>query len=268
MIRTLLVHMDADTSHLHRYKLSRTLAERLGAFIDILYTLGEPPAQFAGRAASLAYGEEMLAASRSRAASLARELHDVARGVPHDFHAMAGNPVELLSRRSLVADLVVIGTNVLTNADNAALAEHVADAGGCPVFVIPHDCAVTDTGRSVLVSWTPSRNSARTIRDALPLLAAASRVYLVAAGDPGPHGPSLAALLAWLSRHGIQAEHVEGTVTAKAESGQQVVDLCHRLGADSIVMGAPNDLGWLRFLLGSYQEYVLRHAGVPVLISH
>jgi hypothetical protein len=47
------------------------------------------------------------------------------------------------------------------------------------ILVVPTSGAFDDLGRHVLVTWDGSRESARAVRDAIPLLRAAERVSLL-----------------------------------------------------------------------------------------
>ena len=59
------------------------------------------------------------------------------------------------------------------------LAEEIVRQSGGPVLLVPYAGSFAATGRSVLVAWNGSREAARAVRDALPLLAAAAEVRVL-----------------------------------------------------------------------------------------
>jgi nucleotide-binding universal stress UspA family protein len=137
----------------------------------------------------------------------------------------------------------------------------------------------------VIVAWSPARETARALRDALPLLAAAETVELVrladdATGDDGPE--PLQAVRAYLRRHGVEATVrvlARGTAAAPGSllGGGWTPDvpvaealLSHAAdtGADLIVMGGYGHARLRELALGGVTRTMLQSMTVPVLMSH
>jgi nucleotide-binding universal stress UspA family protein len=150
--------------------------------------------------------------------------------------------------------------------------ERVVVAAGTPILVVPTSGSFDDMGRHVLVAWDGSRESARAVRDAMPLLQEAEQVSLVAvdADRQGHMHPNAnpAELAAHLSRHGIPAKATEVSVGLKNVTNMLLVHAA-QLRADLLVMGAYGHPRLLEFWLGGTTHDLLEEKAVlPVLMSH
>ena len=124
---------------------------------------------------------------------------------------------------------------------------------------IPSVGAPETIGRRVLVAWNGSREAARAVRGALPLLRRARRVSVLSLDAPA--GPSGAELCAWLGRHGVAAAAV-----AAASDGRPTAEvLLQNAGghhADLVVMGAYGHSHAYETVLGGVTRGVLRQNDV------
>lgn len=126
------------------------------------------------------------------------------RGV---WTAPDGFPVTTVMQASRTSDLVILGQSGPKDpesyvADN--FMETVLLGAGSPVLLIPETGSFEAVGDRVLIAWNGSREAARAIRDAIPLLACATRVTVAAvstAFKPGPTEASCADVAAMLQRH-------------------------------------------------------------------
>src|SRR5438477_342642 len=76
---------------------------------------------------------------------------------------------------------------------------------GRPVLGIPIANVPAKLGGSVLVAWDGGRAASRAMNDALPLLAGADAVTVLAIGPDGPARRQAEAATAHLRRHGVAA---------------------------------------------------------------
>jgi len=149
--------------------------------------------------------------------------------------------------------------------------EHVALASGRPILVVPYAGNFPNLGRRIVIGWNASREAARAVNDAMPLLAAAEIVTVLII-DPrdGPraHGelPGVDISL-HLARHGVKAE-IERTVSADLPIGEALLSRAADLGADLLVMGAYGHSRARELLLGGATRSLLRSMTLPVLMSH
>jgi nucleotide-binding universal stress UspA family protein len=276
--RSLLVHLDLDPLCPARTQAAIGLARQLNAHLvgvaptgalDLPVAVGVGAAL--GEYASLAW--ETL---RDRAAEAAQSFREQCRfaGLP-SFEAVVD--VEEHAR-SLVHHAHCSDLILLTQPDpqspahrlTRAMVEQVLIYSARPTLVLPYAGRTERIGRSVMVAWDDSREAARAVSDALPMLRGASRVDVVAwregaSGTP-PQRAYLDAMHRWLRWQGVSAEmHMETTEIA---IGEAILSRAADMGADLIVMGAYGHARWTERVLGGATRGLLASMTVPVLMSH
>jgi nucleotide-binding universal stress UspA family protein len=171
---------------------------------------------------------------------------------------------------SRYADLVVIGQWLEESHVPEPMVERIIVGSGRPVLVVPHVGAPATLGERVVVAWNGSREAARAIHDALPLLRRAGSVILVSLGapDPGalPPGPRMD-MAAHLLAKGVPVERERLGRSEISAMDQLLSHICD-LGADLLVMGAHGHRGPFARLRQSGTRHILRHMTVPVLMAH
>jgi nucleotide-binding universal stress UspA family protein len=179
-----------------------------------------------------------------------------------------------LVRHAHCADLVVLtqaSADPSTAPAEQALIERVVLDSARPTLVLPRARRFEHVGRRVLVAWDDSREAARAVSDALPILAHAGRVELVAWREDGiPDDKTLHASLDaahhWLRRHGVSSHvYVE---TPHGQLADAMLARAGQIGADLIVMGAYGHARWAERVLGGATRGMLSSTTVPVLMSH
>ena len=182
------------------------------------------------------------------------------------------DPTALVALHGRYADLVVVG-QVDPRRDQdvpAVLPQDLVFDCGRPLLVVPYAGSFASVGERVLVGWNASREAARAVGDALPLIAKAQRV-LVLAVNPKPGQLGLgdepgADIARHLSRHGrIQVTHV---TTDAVEAGDTMLNTIADESCDLVVMGAYGRSRLREQVLGGMTRYMLQHMTVPVLMSH
>lgn len=276
--RSLLVHLDSDPACPARTQLAIKLAKQLDChlvgvaptgYVDLPATLGA--AASVSEFATLAWDT-----LREQAAAAAQAFRDQCRGAGvASFEAVVdeADKAASLVRHAHCSDLTIV-----TQADPSApghrlaqgIVEDVVLHSARPTLVLPYAGRIAGTGSSVMVAWDDSRESARAVSDALPLLRGARRVDVVAwqEGDDAEQTlrPQLEALRRWLAWHGVQAEvHVEASGIA---IGEAMLSRAADMGADLIVMGAWGHARWTEQVLGGATRTLLASMTVPVLMSH
>nr|AAC33476.2 unknown [Azospirillum brasilense] len=129
----------------------------------------------------------------------------------------------------------------------------------------------TSGNRRVLVAWNGSREAARAVADAMPILTAAKRVVVMAvnpkAGPAGIGDEPGADIAKHLSRHGcrVEATHI---VTDQIDPGDTLLNTVADESCDLLVMGAYARSRVREQVLGGMTRYMLEHMTVPVLMSH
>ncbi len=177
----------------------------------------------------------------------------------------------ILSVRARTADLVVLP--LPGEDDIGILGGHAVETAilsvGRPVLLVPEKGLPAGFPRKVLVAWNGSRESARALSDAVPMLARAKSVLVFSAGPAGDEGPLHGAKSAarYLARHGIAAEPLHAT-SADERVGDTILARAKKYGADLVVMGAYGRPRFAELVLGGATRAVLRGAGIAVLMSH
>ena len=142
---------------------------------------------------------------------------------------------------------------------------------GRPVLVIPPGFSRRGPIRHVVVAWTPTRESARALHDALPVLHAAGSVDLLeldpAVEQSGADQQPIADIAMHLERHGLKVKLV--TQQRLAQSVASAV-LSHAAdsGADLLVAGGYGHSRLREWTLGGATRDLLRHSPIPVMFSH
>jgi nucleotide-binding universal stress UspA family protein len=263
-----------------RAELAAALAERFAAHLVGLYPVPKPELATSGANFDAAILEPLYREWRETAlgqAEVCRQAfeHSAAlRGLSAEWRGASdgGDADPVLHAR--YADLTILGQ---IDPDDEAMAmtrprpERVALACGRPILVIPYAGRYETVGRHVLVAWDASREATRAVADAMPFLAAAETVSVLAI-DPqeGPraHGAVPGADISLhLARHGVKPA-VERTVSAGVPPGEVLLSRAADLGADLLVMGAYGHSRARELLLGGVTRTILRSMTLPVLMSH
>jgi nucleotide-binding universal stress UspA family protein len=276
--KTLLVHLDDSRQSGLRTRIALDLARRFDAHLIGLYIVCQDlmrPMFRPGEGLRPAVLEAQHEARRERAEAAFLEAARLAM-CKAEWRAPPGPAVETAALHARHADLVVLGQN--NPHDPAAyIARHfVTDllmTAGRPALVLPYTGGIDTLGQNVLVAWDGSREAARAVADALPLLRRAASVTIEAVTPPGYRTPEEAApaaieVAAWLDPHGIRASFSATPRVAGVSTGATLLNRASDLHADLLVMGAyGHSRGWER-ALGGATRTLLESMTVPVLISH
>lgn len=156
-------------------------------------------------------------------------------------------------------------------ADMFDVPDWLAMESGRPVLVVPKSGSLDSIGDRVLVAWNNSRESARAVFDALPLLQRAKEVTVLVveeADKPETKGDLAGVeICATLARHGVKSTAQK----VKPTGGDAGAELLRQVAAhkcDLLVMGCYGRSRFREFVLGGASRHVLQHATVPVLMSH
>ena len=278
--KDLLVALDSDAPTRGRIEIAAALAERFAAHLVGLYPLPIPeaPRHFGYYDPALLnpFFEEWRARARE-AADETRELFEHTtglHGVSAEWREVPEGPDADPAVHTRYADLAIVGQLDPDGGEADTLQlrpERVAIASGRPILLVPYAGNFPNLGRRVVIGWNASREAARAVNDAMPLLTAAEIVTVLTI-DPreGPraHGELPGADISLhLARHGVKAE-IERTVSADLPVGEVLLSRAADLGADLLVMGAYGHSRARELLLGGATRSLLRSMTLPVLMSH
>jgi nucleotide-binding universal stress UspA family protein len=191
-----------------------------------------------------------------------------------EWRAPAGDPAHAIIAHARGADLAVIGQPDPAGAE-AAFGIDIANAvilgSGRPVLIIPYVGTQDAIGDRVLIALDRSRESARAVADALPLLARARKVVVLsitaAAEETLGDTQARTQVVSHLRGHGIDAE-VHHLDLPEMAVGELLLSQTADFGADLIVMGAYGHARFQELVLGGVTRTMLEAMTVPVLMSH
>jgi len=275
MFRHMLVHLDKSEASAVRADAAMALARRLGARLTGLYAVCDPDVPslasknrylFVERAAGMA-----LAAFSQHASNCGTDVDTLS-----DIGATDVQVTRAVVLRSREFDLVVLGQFNPATADGSIpsdLVETTVLHAGRPVLVIPHHGHFTEIGRSVVLAWNGSREAARSVHDALPLLRKADGVTVLALIPEKPRSDAdvidTDRITRHLVEHGVPATADRVPFDAASVGPVErilayLVD--HR--ADLLVMGAAGQQLGRSAVRRSLTGRVLTQLTAPILLSY
>jgi nucleotide-binding universal stress UspA family protein len=282
-LKDILVHVDATRGHEARLRLAVALARRHGAHLTGLFILEPMSATGLGAlgGADVAQAETFQilrdryhAARLELGARLAEAFRGEAdrAGIVAEWQAVEGEAAATATLQARYADLAVLGqADPDQPGASAAVPEAVLLGAGRPALIVPYIGAGDAIGRRVLVAWNATREAARAVNDALPLLADAEMVTVLsinpARGIAGEGDVAAADMARHLARHGVKAEAAYA-VAEDITVGDVILSRAADLGSDLIVMGGYGHSRAREFVLGGATRSLLQHMTVPVLMSH
>ncbi|MHA1570718.1 MAG: universal stress protein, partial [Alphaproteobacteria bacterium] len=143
--------------------------------------------------------------------------------------------------------------------------EAVLFESGRPVLVVPPGTGLGDYD-NIAIAWDGSLEASRAMHGAMPLLAAAGKVVVLAVGEDDRDPAPTEALTATLACHGIAA-----TTRLIAQDGAIGVALLSgavEAGCGLMVMGGYGHSRLREMVLGGVTRDVLAASALPVLIAH
>jgi nucleotide-binding universal stress UspA family protein len=195
-------------------------------------------------------------------------------GLQGDWRIASGKASETVVRQARHADLVILGQVDPDHPPPPAgrqLVEDVLMTSGRPILVIPYVGRFETFGTKILVGWNNSREAARAVNDAIPLLAKAASVTILEASpigrQPATDEATSADLIHHLARHGISAETAR-TVLASNSAPDILLSYAANLSANLLVVGGYGHSRLRELILGGVTRELLRHMTLPVLMSH
>jgi len=283
-IRAIAAHVTDSPRSAAVLQLAAALAEAHGATLTALYAV-EPMhtgAYLTPEASSIAASLRMETEQARHDRAVALVANATGGRVAPDI--AGGDPLAALLQRARGSDLLVLGQHDPHTPDgtSASLAGRLLVGASCPVLFVPYAGEFPRCGSRVVVAWSDKRESARALRDALPLLKRAVAVEVVRFSKGDEHAaPPLDAVLEYLARHGVAAtaterrsrepslsERMLAHGTPDASIAEALLSHAADCNADLVVMGGYGHPRAWEMALGGVTRTVLHSMTVPVLMSH
>ncbi len=195
-------------------------------------------------------------------------------GIEGDWYLLDERNLSELVDYANTADLTLLGQQsdeVQGEGVVAVAPEAIVLEIGRPTLVVPGAGMFTTIGRRPLIAWDGSREAARALGDALPLIAQAetATVLHVATQHAARERAHRAVdrVVRHLHRHGINAVG-EKILGDKARISALLLSRASDLGADVIIAGAYHYSPLREALLGGVSRELLKSMAIPVLMSH
>jgi nucleotide-binding universal stress UspA family protein len=278
--KDLLVVLDSEPTARGRLDLAAALAERFAAHLVGLYPLPTPqrPRELGYYDPALLdpFYENLRERARAAAETVREQFEHAAslRGISAEWRLIPEGPEADPALHARYADLTILGQLDPDRAETEMLRprpEQVTLTSGRPILVVPYAGRFEAVGKRVVISWNSSREAARAVHDAMPLLASAEAVTVLtidAREGPQGHGEMPGADISLhLARHGVKVQ-IERTVSGDLPIGEVLLSRLADLAADLLVMGAYGHSRMRELLLGGATRSLLRSMTVPVLMSH
>ena len=277
--RTILVQCDADEKLPLRLAVAAGLAERFGSHLVGLHALlpFQPPVVFGGGVVVQMGDFYALHLGKTKAdeAAAAAAFTEATKGkeILTEWRVVDGLLDDKLVAQSRYADLVVVGQ---TDPDAmsptpSGFPQYVALASGRPVLVVPHIGVRSSPGKTIMLCWNASRESARAATEALPLLKAAREVAVLIVDEKAatsrPSADHGADVIRWLGRHGVEAV-AQREVADSVDIGDVILSRAADLDTDLIVMGIYGHSRVREMVLGGASRTLLASMTVPVFMAH
>ncbi|HEY9274546.1 MULTISPECIES: universal stress protein [Achromobacter] len=277
MYRRISVHLDHGFDCKRRIEAALALAKRHKAELVGIYANAAPPQYY--------YGESVL---MSRSLGIIKELHAQNRDavetafleaaaeadVPAFMRAGTSSPSETVALLGRTTDLIVVSQENREDVEAAHEIEFVEQTlltAGRPVLAIPSSGEFPVIGDRVLCCWDGSREAARALADAAPILRLASHMIVLTMneGAASPkHEAPFEDLATYCVAQGMPApEHVRRDIKGVGV-GSTILNAAADHSADLIVMGAYGHSKLRQWALGGATASILKSMTVPIMFSH
>jgi len=276
--KTILVHVDETQSSLKRTQLAHTIASQFDAHLTGIALTGI--SRYIFESTDLGVGDPNimlhLSALRERAEKAIERFKQTCHelGVCTSENVIANDEANGgLGLRARYADLIIIGQSNRNEPSPSVMSdfpEFMIVNSGRPVLIVPHTTTVTSIAERSVVAWDGSRESARALTDAIPLLKLSKLVQVLIINpnqDEATHGDEPGADIAlFLARHNIKVEIT--TRYSSHDKGSAILSACKELGADLLVMGGYGHSRFREMIMGGATRTILESMEIPVLMSH
>ena len=276
--KNILLHLDHSSGCENRLQVAFALAKNYDAVITGLFVVPDyvvPSYVEAQISVDLITDvtEKALARAREKLSSY-QQMADEA-GVKLEAHVLEGQVIPILREHSKYSDLLLLGQDQPDDPDNASygLADALLFEGACACVMVPHSGKLAAPGQRVLLTWNASRESARALREAMPILVRAEEV-VVLSSEPDdadaeiarghPHADELAR---FLESHGIQSIS-SGIADMDVSTSDAILGQAAEMNADLIIMGAYGHARLREIILGGVTRDLLKQSTVPLFLAH
>ena len=183
-----------------------------------------------------------------------------------NLNSVVGPILNTFTKRGRLADLIVFARPMAQGQpDRESLLEAAMMDTGKPVLLVPDD-GTTTAGKTVILAWNGSKEAARAVSVAMPILARADSVTVLTVkdGDVTSDPQELAEVL---KLNGINATATVADMV-KAGVATTLESEAAKIKADLLVIGAYSHSRMREFIMGGVTDDMLNEIQLPVLLVH
>lgn len=287
-IRSILASLHGSHGDVGVLETAALAHKVLGAWVDCLHVTHD----FSAEETLLAYSlgpERSLPSERIRALEAdfaerslrARKAFDECCTRHHLASPNAGGRFSYLEARGMhpqetvhearFRDLTIIGREAANDSLSIEKLGTVVMGCGRGVLISPQKAAAT-FGQNVVIAWKDTPEAAHAVTTAMPILAHAQSIHVVAANDDGAEPPlavetSINVLAGQLRRHGLTVEAKLLPFNSHTVLSR-LLDRAYGVNADLLVMGGYGHGRLREYVFGGVTREVLADCDIPVLMTH
>jgi nucleotide-binding universal stress UspA family protein len=285
MIKTILTPATGFDSELTAFKTALGIARGFDSHLQFLHVGVDPTEVLASAMASIDAGgggsvagdwvEQLEAEAEDQAQKARRSVEEFCKreaipldakgdgaGISASWQREKGREAHWIPAYAREADLAVIERAGEGGALTAALFD-----SGRPIL-IPGPAPTGKVPETAVIAWKPTREAARAVNAATPILEKCKRVTVITVAEEGrDDARSTERLVVALRRHNVEA-NARALRPGNAEPIDVLLNAAKDLSADLLVMGGYGHSRVREMIFGGFTERVLGGAGLPVLIAH
>lgn len=280
-MKTILVpYHDEDAARI-ALNVAIVLAKRFESYVEGLLVLGEPMLNFVpGMMTPPGYltaaveewrrfadrARQEFADTTASSGMPLQELETPGEGLAAGWREIQGDEAEIVGQHGRLFDLIVVGRPAAVSRRWREIREAALFETGRPVLLAPV-AAPPSLGKTIVIAWNGSTETARTMSFGMPFLQSAERVEVLTVEGHSVPGPGGSEVAAHLARHGIASM----SRTLKADQrppGEVILDEAGDVGADLILKGAFTRSRFRQVVFGGTTQHILDYARIPVLLAH
>ncbi len=276
--KNILIHLDHSSGCRNRLETAFALANSFNAKLNGLFVV---PDYIVPSYVEAQISVDLITDVTEKAIARARDTLDTYQkfaddaNVSMESHVLEGQVIPILREHTKYSDLLILGQDQPDDPDNTSygLADTLLFEGACACIVVPHSGKLEAPGKRVLLTWNASRESARALREAMPLLANAETVVMLSS-EPDNSDTAMARghphaqeLTRFLESHGIEAIS-SGISDMDISATDAIIGQAADMNADLIVMGAYGHARLREIILGGVTRDLLKTTTVPLFLAH
>jgi nucleotide-binding universal stress UspA family protein len=270
-IRSILVHIQNDTSVHRRLEASLELARATGAHLKCIHITPIEAYVTMETWGGLFGMGKAIDKIDAQEASLRTEIEHKLRAedVSWDYEHVTGYAVPEIVRRAAFADLAVTGREAhgaRAQRPEMGILGDVLTHVRTPLFIPGSGDERIDPLAAAIIAWNGSFEAANAARAAIGLLAFAREVRVVRYTEDKQTLFPDTGLIEYLSRHAIHAEL--DVRAARLDFADDLIEYANLYGASYIVMGGYSHSRASELVFGGVTRALLHDCPIPLLMSH